>query len=48
MATKRLLLTALTVMMGIATITATASAYSNCTTNCSSYGGQTSCTRSCF
>jgi hypothetical protein len=25
-----------------------ASAYSNCTTNCSSYGGQTSCTRSCF
>jgi hypothetical protein len=29
-------------------ITATASAYQNCTTNCSSYGGQTNCTRSCF
>jgi hypothetical protein len=29
-------------------VTATASAYSNCTTNCSSYGGQTTCTRSCF
>jgi hypothetical protein len=25
-----------------------ANAYSNCTTNCSSYGGQTSCQRSCF
>jgi hypothetical protein len=29
-------------------VTATASAYQNCTTNCSSYGGQTNCTRSCF
>ena len=25
-----------------------AHAYSNCTTNCQSYGGQTSCQRSCF
>jgi predicted metal-binding protein len=25
-----------------------AHAYQNCTTNCQSYGNQTSCTRSCF
>jgi hypothetical protein len=29
-------------------VTATASAYQNCTTNCQQYGNQTSCTRSCF
>jgi hypothetical protein len=29
-------------------VAASAHAWSNCTTSCSSYGGQTNCTRSCF
>lgn len=33
---------------GIAATALPASAWTNCTTNCSGYGGQTTCTRSCF
>jgi hypothetical protein len=33
---------------GIVFTSLAASAWTNCTTNCNSYGNQTTCTRSCF
>jgi hypothetical protein len=35
-------------LLSIGALTTTASAWTNCTTNCNSYGNQTSCTRTCF
>lgn len=38
----------LTAIMGGAAITATADAYSSCTTSCYGGGGSRTCTRTCF
>ena len=49
MAYRRLsLIAALAAVLGIAALTATAHAWTNCTTTCNGYGNQTTCTRSCF
>jgi hypothetical protein len=48
MTSRKIAAFALLAMLGVAFTAQVANAYSNCTTNCSSYGGQTTCTRSCF